>query len=454
MLVTILAFTVMVGVLIFVHELGHFLAAKSLGIQVHRFSLGFGKPIVSWQRGETEYWISALPLGGYVKMAGLEEEGLIGEIEGGAPRQAVDPDRAFDRKPLWTRIIVILAGVTMNVLLAYGVYVARAATVGLPVAAGTQIDSVIVATLPAGAEDLGQVRFGERIVRINGDTIRHWGDVEQHVLHGPAEMRVALAGRPQPLVVRLGDGSFQDRVRVLQSVITLVPPRIGIVEPGRPAYRAGLKPDDEIVRANGDTIRSWSAAVSTILRSPGRPLVLDVLRRDSLIRVTVVPEVHRDSEAVPPRPVEYGQIGVSQNPPITHERVGLGQALGEGWGYVWGGLASVVGGVRQIVMGRASLRRALAGPIEIASVSGQVARLGYDWYLDLLAVFSLNLAVLNLLPIPVLDGGQLVFLLAEGVRRKPLSLELRLRLTQVGFVFLLGLMGLAILNGVFKFFGH
>jgi regulator of sigma E protease len=134
--------------------------------------------------------------------------------------------------------------------------------------------------------------------------------------------------------------------------------------------------------------------------------------------------------------------------------VGLGQALGEGWGYVWGGLASVVGGVRQIVMGRASLRRALAGPIEIASVSGQVARLGYDWYLDLLAVFSLNLAVLNLLPIPVLDGGQLVFLLAEGVRRKPLSLELRLRLTQVGFVFLLGLMGLAILNGVFKFFGH
>ena len=454
MLVTLLAFTVMVGVLIFVHELGHFLAAKALGIQVHRFSLGFGKPIVSWQRGETEYWISMLPLGGYVKMAGLEEEALMGEIEGGAPSQPVDPERAFDRKPLWVRIIVILAGVTMNALLAYGVYVGRAATIGLPVPAATQIDSVVVGDLPAGAESLGRLHFGDRIIRIDGDTIRHWGDVEQHVLHGPSALRVDLAGDGAPLVVRLGDGSVQDRVRVLQSLITLVPPRIGIVEPGRPAYRAGLKPDDEIVRVNGDTIRSWMAAVSVILRSPGRPLALDVLRRDSLVRVTVVPEVHRDSAAVPPRLAEYGQIGISQNPPVAHERVALGEALADGWGYVWGGLTSVVGGVQQIVMGRASLRRALAGPIEIASVSGQVARLGLDWYLDLLAVFSLNLAVLNLLPIPVLDGGQLVFLLAEGVRRKPLSLELRLRLTQVGFVFLLGLMGLAILNGVFKFFGH
>jgi regulator of sigma E protease len=454
MLVTILAFTVMVGVLIFVHELGHFLAAKSLGIQVHRFSLGFGKPIVSWRRGETEYWISVLPLGGYVKMAGLEEEALMGEIEGGAPTQPVDPERAFDRKPLWVRIIVILAGVTMNVLLAYGVYVGRAVSVGLPVPAATQIDSVVAADLPAGADALGQLHFGDRIVRIDGDTIRHWGDVEQHVLQGPAEVHVEVAGRSEPLVVHLGDGSARDRIRVLQSIITLVPPRIGIVEPGRPAYRAGLKPDDEIVRVNGDTIRSWSAAVSAILQSPGRPLALDLLRQGALVHTSVVPEVHRDSAAVPPRPAEYGQIGISQNPPVAHERVALVQALGDGWGYVWGGIASVVVGVKQIVVGRASLRRALAGPIEIASVSGQVARLGLDWYLDLLAVFSLNLAVLNLLPIPVLDGGQLVFLLAEGVRRKPLSLELRLRLTQVGFVFLLGLMGLAILNGVFKFFGH
>ncbi|HEY6059834.1 MAG TPA: site-2 protease family protein, partial [Gemmatimonadales bacterium] len=149
MLVTLVSFAIIVGVLIFVHELGHFVAAKSLGIQVHRFSLGFGKPIVKFQRGETEYIVAALPLGGYVKMAGLEEEGMMGDVEGGKPAQPVDPARAFDRKPLWARIIVILAGVTMNVVLAYVVYVVRAAGVGLPVLATTEVDSVVVADLPA-----------------------------------------------------------------------------------------------------------------------------------------------------------------------------------------------------------------------------------------------------------------------------------------------------------------
>jgi regulator of sigma E protease len=208
------------------------------------------------------------------------------------------------------------------------------------------------------------------------------------------------------------------------------------------------------VRANGDTIRSWSAAVSAIWHSPSRPLTLDVLRGDSLLQVTLTPEEHRDTGAVGPRPAVYGQIGVSQNPPVQHERIGAGRALVQGWSYVWDGITGVLHGLQQLVLGRTSLRQSLAGPIEIASVSGQVARLGFDWFLDLLALFSINLAVLNLLPIPVLDGGQLVFLIAEGVRRRPLSLELRLRLTQIGFVFLIGLMSLAVLNGVFKFFGR
>ena len=453
MLLTILSFAVMVGVLIFVHELGHFMAAKAVGIQVHRFSLGFGKPIVMFRRGETEYCISALPLGGYVKMAGLEEEGMMGEVEGGKPSQSVDPARAFDRKPLWARIIVILAGVTMNVLLAYGVFVVRAAGVGLPVSAATQIDSVDAGDLPLGAEALASLRFGDRLLRINGDTIRNWGDLESGVLHGPVEARIEVADRA-PLVVHLGDGSVHDRGRILGAVNPLVPPRLGILEPGRPGYRAGLRPGDLIVRANGDTVRSWSAAVAAIWHSPGRALALDVLRGDSLMRVVVTPEEHHDSVAAAPRPAVYGQIGVSQNPPVQHERVSPGQAVVQGWAYVWDGITGVLHGLQQLVLGKASLRQSLAGPIEIASVSGQVARLGVDWFLDMLALFSINLAVLNLLPIPVLDGGQLVFLLAEGVRRRPLSLELRLRLTQVGFVFLLGLMSLALLNGVFKFFGR
>ena len=445
MLLTILSFAVMVGVLIFVHELGHFMAAKAVGIQVHRFSLGFGKPIVMFRRGETEYCISVLPLGGYVKMAGLEEEGMMGEVEGGKPAQPVDPARAFDRKPLWARIIVILAGVTMNVLLAYAVYVVRAASVGLPIWATTQVDSVITRGLPPGAEALGTLRSGDRILRINGDSIRHWGDVLDHLEHGPTTVRFDLADRGE-LIVRLGDGSPQARGRVAGALRPLLPPRIGILVPGQAGYRAGLKPGDLVVRANGDTVRSWTALVRAIRGSPGRQLALAVWRVDSLVSVTVVPDIHPDSG--------FGQIGTNAEPPVRHERVALGRALLDGWSYAWDGIRAVLSGLAQLVLGHGSLRQSLAGPIEIASVSGQVARLGLDRFLDLLALFSINLAVLNLLPIPVLDGGQLVFLLAEGVRRRPLSLELRLRLTQVGFVFLLGLMSLALLNGVFKFFGR
>lgn len=450
MLVTLVSFAIIVGVLIFVHELGHFVAAKSLGIQVHRFSLGFGKPLLKVRRGETEYIVAALPLGGYVKMAGLEEEGMMGEVEGGKPAQPVDPARAFDRKPLWARIIVILAGVTMNVVLAYVVYVGRAAGVGLPVLATTQLDSVDVADLPPGAEALGTIRFGDRIVRINGDTMRHWGDVMDRLVHGADTARVEFADRA-PLSVRLGDGSPEARRRAAGALIVYRPPRIGVVVPGLPAYRAGLKPGDLIVRAGGDTVRSWVALVRTIRASPGRPLELVVQRGDALIPVRVVPEVHRDSG---PQAAEYGQIGTDDNPPLSHERIPLGTAVVEGGSYTWDAIRAVLGGLGQLVLGRVSFRQSLAGPIEIASVSGQVARLGIDRFLDLLGFFSINLAVLNLLPIPVLDGGQLVFLVAEGIRRRPLSLELRLRLTQVGFVFLLGLMSLAVVNGIFKFFGH
>lgn len=454
MILTVFAFAVIVGVLIFVHELGHFVAAKSLGIQVHRFSLGFGKPILMVRRGETEYCISVLPLGGYVKMAGLEEEGMMGNIEGGKAAQPVDPARAFDRRPLWVRIIVILAGVTMNALLAYAIYVARATTVGLPVAAVTDIDSVYASELPQGAESLGTLRFGDRLVRINGDTIRRWGNLESGIMHGPRDATLEVAGRTSPLRVRLGDGSTRDRSRAFDALISRIPARLGIVEPGRPAYRAGLKPGDLVVRADGDTVRSWSQYVGMIWAHPGLPIQLDVLRGDTVLSIKVTPETIKDSVAHPPRPATYGQIGVSPNPPTQHERAGVGRALVNGWGYLWDGVTGVVGGLAQLVVGKASLRQSLAGPIEIASVSGQVVRLGYDWFLDLLAFFSINLAVLNLLPIPVLDGGQLMFLIAEGIRRRPLSIELRLRLTQVGFVFLLGLMSFAILNGVFKFFGR
>src|SRR5581483_6548054 len=202
MLLTIGALIVVLGVLIFVHEAGHFLAAKAMGIQVIRFSLGFGRPIVSVQRGETEYAISWLPVGGYVKMAGLEEEGFAGELEGGKTPVPIDPARAFDKKPVWKRIIVILAGVTMNFLFAFVTYSCLAYSGSLEPdrLATTRVDSIDARELPPQARVLATLHRGERIVAVNGDSIATWGELLERLVTEQGPIRLTVEGRPIPLL--------------------------------------------------------------------------------------------------------------------------------------------------------------------------------------------------------------------------------------------------------------
>lgn len=450
MLLTLVAFGVMVGVLIFVHELGHFLAAKGLGVQVHRFSLGFGKSLVSVRRGETEYVIAAIPLGGYVKMAGLEDEAME-KLEGPAA-DPVDPARAFDRKPIWVRLVILSAGVTMNVLLAFVVFAGRAMTIGLPANASTTIDSVHTELLPAQASALASLRPGDQVIRINGDTIRNWGDLERQLQEGPSPARIEVAGGTAAVVVPIGELGSTTRDSVTVSLGPRVPPRLGVLIPGMPGYRAGLQPKDLVIRVNGDTVRWWSDVTKRIKSSPGKSMDIEVLRGTTTAHVTVVPELLVDSAGKSIQ--RYGQIGVYPDPPMVHIRESFTRSLGDAAENTAGGILQVLSVVKQLVLGHASLTKTLSGPLEIASVSGQAARLGFDWFLGILTSFSLTLAVLNFLPIPILDGGQVMFVLAEAVRRKPLSLNVRLRLSQVGFVLLMCLMLFAIVNGAFKFFGH
>ncbi|HEX4562357.1 MAG TPA: RIP metalloprotease RseP [Gemmatimonadales bacterium] len=450
MLLTLAAFAVMIGILIFVHEAGHFLAAKAVGVQVHRFSLGFGKPLLSFKLGETEYCISALPLGGYVKMAGLEEEGMMGSVEGGAPTEPVDPARAFDRKPLWARFIVMIAGVTMNMVLAYVVLVVWSATRGLPEPSTTQVDSVRAADLPPGAAALASLQFGDRLTQIDGKPMNGWLDIVDAIVNDSGPLRIAVAGRAGQLQVTPGDGSRAARLRVANAITPLQLPRFGLVQPGSPAFRAKAKPGDVVIRVNGDTVRGWSDVLRGIWMSPGRPLHLDVERQGELIALVVTPDSATAHDTVPGRPAVYGQIGVIADPAVRHVRQTWGEAVVNGFSEVGLQTASIAGGLYQLVVGQVSLRKTLSGPVAIAQVSGQTVRLGADWYLSLLIAFSVNLALLNLLPIPILDGGQVVFLLAEGIRRRPLSLEVRLRLTQVGFIFIVVLMLFVVGNDVFN----
>ena len=442
MLLTILSLIVVLGVLISVHEFGHFIVAKTVGIQVLRFSLGFGRPLISWRRGETEYWIAWIPLGGYVKMAGLEEEGMVGELEGGKAHAAIDPARSFDTQPLWARMAVILAGVTMNLFLAFVIYTGLIAVAGEARPALTPVDSVDARRLPPGAEGLATLHRADRIVRVNGDSLKTWDDLDEQIVNGPEELRFEIAGRPQPIVIRVARDTAA-RHQLARAIVPLFPARIGPLLIGLPAQRAGLQGGDVVVKIDDDTIVSWTDMVRLIQASPEKPLTLAVLRGDSLIKVPVTPQA-QDSAGR-----HFGVIGAYPNPPVQRVRVGVGTTVSLGVRQTAAQIVGVVVNVKRLVTGQVSARE-LGGPIAIAQMSGQAARLGIDWFLQFLAFFSVSLAVLNLLPIPVLDGGHAMFLIAEAILRRPLSPQLRMRLTQVGMLIVLAIMVLAISNDVIR----
>lgn len=449
----LLAFLIVLGPLIFVHELGHFLVAKAVGIQVLRFSLGFGRPLIQWVRGGTEYWISWIPLGGYVKMAGLDDEGPQGELEGGKSAIPIDPERTFESKPLWARMAVILAGVTMNLVFAVVIYAGLFMTAGEPRPAITPLESVDASRLPPGAEALATIQRGAVITGINGDTVRTWDEVQERVLESRDTVRIDVAGRADPLVVRFEPDDVASRAQVLRALRPLLPARIGLVAVGQPAARAGLRLGDVIIRAGGDTVRSWDELVQKIRASTGKPLPLDVLRGDSVVPVTATPEAQTQKDSSG-REVTYGVIGASADPrgPIVRVRVGFGTAVVDGVKETGFQIAATVIMVKRLVSGQVSPKE-LGGPILIAQVSGQMLALGIAWLIGFMGLISVNLAVLNLLPIPVLDGGHAMFLIAEGIQRKPLSPQLRLRLTQIGMVLVLAIMAMAIFNDVIRNIG-
>ena len=446
MLLTLVAFAVVIGVLIFVHELGHFIAAKAVGIQVVRFSIGFGAPIVSWRWGETEYRLAWVPLGGYVKMAGLEDEGMAGELEGKID-VPVDPERAFDRKPVWARVIVLIAGVAMNAILAFVIYTGIAVSIGTPELATTQVDSVVVSDLPPGAEAVATLQFGDRIVRVNGEAVNSWNDILSGLYDDRPETTIEVAGRPEPLVLRLTEPGESARRRLTRSLIYLLPPRIGLVEPGRPAARAGLRVGDLVLRVNGDTVRSWSEMVDRVRSSAGQTLHVALRRGAAAESLTVVPDPRSASDTAGGAAAGEGIIGASPAPERVYVREGLGAAVVNSARQTGGAALAIVYFLGRLVSGDEPLRQ-LGGPLLIGQISGQVIRMGVHDFLAFLAFFSVQLAVLNLLPIPVLDGGHLAFLLIEGVRGKPLPLGVRVRLLNIGFWILIAIMVLAVGNDV------
>jgi regulator of sigma E protease len=451
-LIGVLSLIVVLGVLVFVHEAGHFLAAKWAGIYVHRFSLGLGAPIpwLTRRRGETEYSISWLPLGGYVKMASREEDAAAAMLEGGASTAGVPPDRVFEAKPVWKRIVVILAGVVMNALLAWVVYVGLAYKNGRQVNLITTVGGVDTTGLPAGAASLRSLAPGARIVAIGDKPVATWNEIEDRILNAP-ENRID---------VRLADGSaiqldvhpdaLTERAQVIQAIRPLIPAVVESVMTGGPAARAGLQPRDSIVRVAGMSVRQWRDLQQIVDGRPGQPVTVTVMRGGRPVDFDLRLDSARVQQNGKPRTV--GRIGVYVDIPVRQQQLSFGDAVVAGTQATGLAATQIVRTVRGLFSGRVSTRE-VGGPILIGQMAGQQAQLGLDEFLSFMAFISINLAVLNLLPIPVLDGGQFLLLLAEGVLRRPLPLKLRERLTALGLVFVVLLMVLAFSNDIRRLLG-
>jgi regulator of sigma E protease len=450
-LLSILALIVVLGVLIFVHELGHFLAAKAAGIYVHRFSLGMGKPIraLTKRRGETEYVVSWLPIGGYVKMASREEDPASSALEGGPASAAVPPDRVYEAKPVWVRVIVILAGVTMNTLFAWLVFSGLYFVNGQTVVPITTIGQVRPA-LPAGAEELAQLVTGDRVVRVAGKPVESWEDLQEVFLTSAADsFRIEVEGKPG-VSVRLHRDALESRLRAVQALQPLIVPVIGEVVPGGPAARAGVQPGDTLLAIAGEPVRQWLDAVRLIEPRPDQDVPLLVGRATGRTELQAHSRFDMVKDSTGIRKV--GKLDVRPALPERHLPLSLGQSLSAGGEQTLAVSTQIVRLVRGMFSGRVSTRE-IGGPIAIGQAAGQSAQLGFGAFLAFMATISVNLAVLNMLPIPVLDGGQFLFLLGEAVLRRPLSTKLRERLTFVGLILIALLMILAFSNDIRRLLG-
>lgn len=450
---TILATIVVLGVLIAVHELGHFLAAKAVDIEVEKFSIGLGPKIWGFRKGETEYVLSAIPLGGFVKMGGMADE-VMERVEGGPVAEERRPGpRDFDGKPVWARAFVISAGVIMNVLFALVVYISSAALWGVRAPATTVVGDVVETYLPAGTEPLADMQPGARIVAIGGDPVEHWGDVEERlVTAGPGPLRIDLADPVHTVEFRV-PGTEEDRIIMTRSIHYWMDPVVAFVNSGSPAQDGGVEEGDRLLAVAGVRVGTWDEFRFEVESQPGQTVALEIERDGQRITRNVTLDSVREPDPATGEMRDVGKMGISVAAvEVAYSPVGLAEATRIGWRRTVLTTQLILDFLRDLFTGGVS-PRSLGSIITIGQASGTAASMGMETFLSFMALFSINLAVLNLLPIPILDGGHLVFLAIEAVRGKALSIEQRMRWSQLGLIVILGIMVLALSNDILRLFG-
>jgi regulator of sigma E protease len=414
---TLLAFAFALGVIIIVHEAGHLLVAKAFGVRVLTFSVGFGKRLWGFQRGETEYRLSAVPLGGYVRLGGESAEDV----------DPTDP-REFLNKPRWQRILVYLAGPAANIILAVLVF-AAVFMVGIEVMNLPDLPSLIGGVEAKSSAAAAGLQRGDVIVAAKGEAVENWSDVALALMGSPDQ--------PVPLTVRRGQQTLQATVtpkRVpryevgdFAGLLPSVRPQVIKIIAGQPAEAAGFHPGDEIRAVDGRPVMDQQAFVEAISPRAGQRIQVEVARDGQPLILTVVPRNDNGN----------GRIGVQIG---FYQRFGFARAFVEGARYSGQTVQQIFQIMGKIFTRQLSAKGALSGPIEIARESGDAAGRGFKYLLQLMGFISVSIAVMNLMPIPILDGGQIFILMVEGVIRRDLSVRLKEIVTQVGFVMILLLM--------------
>jgi regulator of sigma E protease len=431
---TLIAFLVAICVLVFVHELGHYLAARWCGVKVLQFSIGFGPGIERrFGKDQTKWTLAAIPLGGFVKM--LDEE--VVEAEGGPAIASSELHRAFNRQPIWKRCIIVVAGPLANFLFAIAAYAALSMSgVAEPAAKLADPTKGSVAAVAGVAK-------GDQVLLLDGEKVHSWNSLRMGMLDAAIDKRtvqltIENSGASKTVSIRTSDippaDLEKDFLRVLGLELDGGQLVIGQLTTGGAAEQAGLQTGDLILSIAGQTISKNSLAIDLIKQSAGKELSFLIERNYTQLQIKVTPKATVDGHKT------VGRIGAAlgQKPQMVVQERGVFESLSSGVRQTWDMSAFSLRMLGKMLTGNLSWRN-LSGPITIADYAGKTAKIGWEAYVGLLALISVSLGVLNLLPVPVLDGGHLVYYGLEAIRGKPLSKRVMEMSRGVG-VGLIGLM--------------
>ncbi len=442
-------FLLVLGVLVAFHELGHFLAARWVGVRVLKYSIGFGPKLLGRQVGETEYLLSAIPLGGYVKLFGEEES------EATTPEEQA---RSFMHQKLGGKMLIVAAGPGFNFILSYIIFTVWLST-GVPLFVPSFHDLTpdVEALKPGSPADLAGLKVNDRILRVNDKDISTRSELQDAVAKsggGALTLDVRRAGQVKTLVVTPEATTVMEQgkpVTVYRLGTEETPPVITSVMAGSPAMAAGFEPGDRVVSIETQPIHTWSQMTGFVKENPRKPLHVEVEREGHLVNLTVTPLA--DKTTVDGKTVEVGKIGISGPGRSVLRSPNPFMAFVDGAQATWGWTELTAVGIYKMVAGEISSKN-IGGPLTIANMSGEAASQGASSVVFLIAILSINLGVLNLLPIPILDGGHLLFFAIEAVLRKPLGDRQREIAQQVGLLLLVCIMVFAFWNDIERLISH